>query len=211
MILFFENFSSRAPDPTDDTEYTINPAIVSRRGIYKDVYGSGSGREWSDYQFRPNFPIAMTVAPEMFDHQHAFGALKLADQILRGPLGMKTLDPADQQYRPTYDNANDSYDPAIAKGLNYHNVRFLIIACSHHVKALSQGPEWGWPLGYFLRAYLHFATRSGAGNEVGHTPTGYSRLKSSHRTQRMSYTIFIGFCFLLAVISRTILGLVSQN
>jgi len=64
----------------------------------------------------------MTVAPEMFNHQHALGALELADQVLRGPLGMKTLDPVDLQYRPIYDNTNDSSDPAIAKGLNYHNV-----------------------------------------------------------------------------------------
>ncbi|KAF8957455.1 glucanotransferase domain of glycogen debranching enzyme-domain-containing protein [Flammula alnicola] len=99
-------------------------------GIYKDVYGSGAGHEWADYQFRCNFAIAMTVAPEMFDERHAMGALQLADQVLRGPLGMKTLDPQDLQYRPNYDNSNDSDDPSIAKGLNYHN-----------------GPEWGWPLG----------------------------------------------------------------
>ena len=94
----------------------------SGTGIYKDVYGSGPGREWSDYQFRCNFPIAMTVAPELFDELHAMHALELCDKILRGPLGMKTLDPADMQYRPYYDNANDGTDPAIAKGLNYHNV-----------------------------------------------------------------------------------------
>ncbi|OCH93668.1 glycoside hydrolase family 13 protein [Obba rivulosa] len=135
-------------DPADDPKYNVNPSIVNRRGIYKDVYGSGPGREWSDYQFRPNFPIAMVVAPELFDEQHALHALKLADKVLRGPLGMKTLDPIDLQYRPYYDNANDGDDPAIAKGRNYH-----------------QGPEWGWPLGYFLRAYLHFDLQTGIGKE----------------------------------------------
>jgi len=68
----------------------------------------------------------MTVAPELFQEDHALIALELADKILRGPLGMKTLDPADMQYRPVYDNLNDSTDPAIAKGLNYHNVCILI-------------------------------------------------------------------------------------
>ncbi|KZT10101.1 glycoside hydrolase family 133 protein [Laetiporus sulphureus 93-53] len=133
-------------DPGDDAKYNVNPSLINRRGIYKDVYGSGVGREWSDYQFRPNFPIAMTLAPELFDPEHALYALKFADQVLRGPLGMKTLDPRDMQYRPYYDNSNDGDDPNIAKGLNYHN-----------------GPEWGWPLGYFLRAYLYFDTLVGAG------------------------------------------------
>ncbi|KAF9525972.1 glycoside hydrolase family 13 protein [Crepidotus variabilis] len=131
-----------------DNEYHIDSKLVNRRGIYKDVYGSGKGREWADYQFRCNFPIAMTVAPELFEGKHGLGALKLADQVLRGPKGMKTLDPADWKYRPDYDNSNDSDDASIAKGLNYHN-----------------GPEWGWPLGYFLRAYLYFDIRHGIGKE----------------------------------------------
>jgi len=36
--------------------------------------------------------------------------------------------------------------------------------CTYDV--LIQGPEWGWPLGYFLRSYLYFDTRFGAGSNV---------------------------------------------
>ncbi|KAL0579269.1 bifunctional 4-alpha-glucanotransferase/amylo-alpha-1,6-glucosidase [Marasmius crinis-equi] len=144
----FETFYYVPINPSDDARYKIDTKLVNRRGIYKDVYGSGKGREWSDYQFRPNFPVAMTVAPELFNPRHALKALQLADKVLRGPLGMKTLDPIDLQYRPVYDNSNDSTDGSIAKGLNYHN-----------------GPEWGWPLGYFLQAYLYFDTRAGEGRE----------------------------------------------
>ncbi len=124
-------------DPKNDSLYDLNSAIVNRRGIYKDLYRSG--KEYEDYQLRPNFPVAMTVAPTLFDPTNALNALSLADSVLRGPTGMATLDPSDLKYRPYYNNSEDSADFATAKGRNYH-----------------QGPEWLWPTGYFLRALLKF-------------------------------------------------------
>ena len=124
-------------DPAEDKSYDVNPSIVNRRGIYKDCYRSG--KPYEDYQLRPNFPIAMTVAPSLFEPSHALHALELADEVLRGPIGIATLDPSDLKYRPYYNNSEDSTDFETAKGRNYH-----------------QGPEWVWPLGYFLRALLKF-------------------------------------------------------
>jgi glycogen debranching enzyme len=121
----------------DDASYDVNPPLINRRGIYKDLYRSG--KEYEDYQLRPNFPIAMTVAPDLFEPQHAMHALCVADSVLRGPTGMATLDPADLNYRPYYRNSEDSEDFATSKGRNYH-----------------QGPEWLWPTGFFLRALLKF-------------------------------------------------------
>lgn len=121
----------------DDSKFDINVKTINRRGIYKDLYKSG--KEYEDYQLRCNFPIAMTVAPELFTPSKALGALLIADKVLRGPTGMATLDPSDLNYRPYYNNSEDSSDFATSKGRNYH-----------------QGPEWLWPTGFFLRALLHF-------------------------------------------------------
>ena len=124
-------------DSKDDSKYDINTAIVNRRGIYKDLYRSE--KEYEDYQLRANFPIAMTVAPDLFTHEKAICALEMVDTNIRGPTGMATLDPSDYNYRPYYNNSEDSEDFATSKGRNYH-----------------QGPEWLWPTGYFLRALLKF-------------------------------------------------------
>jgi glycogen debranching enzyme len=123
--------------PEEDKNYDVNSKIVNRRGIYKDLYRSG--KEYEDYQLRPNFPVAMSVAPDLFNPEHALYALQMADRILLGPQGMKTLDPSDLNYRGYYINSEDSTNFHTSKGRNYH-----------------QGPEWVWPTGFFLRALLKF-------------------------------------------------------
>ncbi|THC94572.1 hypothetical protein EYZ11_005932 [Aspergillus tanneri] len=124
-------------DPSEDSQYEVDSNIVNRRGIYKDLYRSG--KPYEDYQLRSNFPIAMTVSPDLFTPSRALAALALADSILVGPVGMATLDPSDMNYHPNYNNSEDSTDFATSKGRNYH-----------------QGPEWVWLRGYFLRAFLYF-------------------------------------------------------
>lgn len=157
--LLQENFEKKfyvPKDPAQDKFYDILPNVVNRRGIYKDLYKSS--KPYEDYQLRPNFAIAMTVAPELFTPEYATFAINIADTVLKGPVGMRTLDPSDYNYRPYYINSEDSEDFATSKGRNYH-----------------QGPEWVWCYGYFLRAfhYFNFHTNIRCQNEPKDKPSSY--------------------------------------
>ena len=117
----------------EDRNYSVDSSLVNRRGIYKDVLGSSD--KFTDYQLRCNICIAMSYAPELFDPEHAKICLENVANILmeKNCMGIKTLDPRDKQYNGDYINSDESH------GWNYH-----------------QGPEWVWPVGFFLKAQLIF-------------------------------------------------------
>jgi len=112
-----------------------HPEMVNCTAIYKDSVGSGA--VFTDYQLRPNYAVALAVAPSISSPDRAWAGLQTMGTRLLGPLGLATLDSKDWAYRGDYDNSNQSNDKAVAQGANYH-----------------QGPEWVWPVGFYLRALL---------------------------------------------------------
>lgn len=141
--LLDEPAALRADWACEAADCAVDASVAGSRGVYKDTVGSLAG--WSDYQLRPNFLVAMAVAPALFSPGRAAVALAAAERQLlgcaRGQMGVRTLDPSDWAYRGDYTN-QESSDRATAAGWNYH-----------------QGPEWLWPLGYYLRARMHFPPR----------------------------------------------------
>jgi glycogen debranching enzyme len=115
--------------------------VKYQNGIfYKDVL---SGDE-QENRIRPNIFIAMGIAPELFHRESFQETFKFYEQQLVGLYGMRTLSPTDPIYRPIYNNDDDSEDPLIAHGWNYHN-----------------GPEWVWLRGFYYLAKLQAASLQG--------------------------------------------------
>ncbi|KAL5487406.1 hypothetical protein EMCRGX_G020000 [Ephydatia muelleri] len=144
--LIKDNFEAHFWIPNDRSiaseKEGLEAPYIHRTGIYKDSFGAT--KRYCDFQLRPNFPIAMVVAPELFTPENAWCALTKVKELLLGPLGMKTLDPNDQVYNGYYFNSSDSTNFNTARGFSYH-----------------QGPEWVWVIGFFLRARIMFAHYNG--------------------------------------------------
>ena len=64
---------------------------------------------------------------------------------------MKTLAPGETGYSPDYNNDEDSKNFFTSKGFCYHN-----------------GPEWVWPLGYFIRALQIFGVYNSNEDRIFH-------------------------------------------
>jgi glycogen debranching enzyme len=104
------------------TDKFINKKLILNEEIYKDIDMCSNPK--SEYQLRPNFLIAMAVAPELFSPDHAIKALTSVEKylIVNDGLGVRTLSPNDRFYNGNYINNNDSNDYFLAHGFNYHNV-----------------------------------------------------------------------------------------
>ena len=100
-------------------------SLVNNRNIYKDTLGASN--KFGDYQLRPNFLVAMVVAPEIFNDKNASLALDTVKEKLLSPLGLKTLDESDWNYNGDYFNV-DSSDCKTAGGFNYHQGPVIILS-----------------------------------------------------------------------------------
>ena len=90
------HFETRFWIPADKTvasqQEGEEAGYIHRTAIYKDCVGAS--QRYADFRLRPNFPIAAVVSPELFTEENVQEALCQAEQLLLGPLGMRTLDPA---------------------------------------------------------------------------------------------------------------------
>jgi predicted glycogen debranching enzyme len=101
-----------------------NPA----RGCLFDVL-TPSG---PDSSFRPNQLFAASLPFPLLERAHAQSMVEAVKELLLTPAGLRTLEPADPNYRSRFDGDMSSRDSA------YH-----------------QGTVWPWLVGPFVSAYLY--------------------------------------------------------
>ena len=90
-----------------------------------------------DASIRPNQILAVSLFHSMLPRPQARAVVSAVEHHLLTPYGLRSLSPADPQYRPRYEGDPHSRDSA------YH-----------------QGTVWPWLLGPFLTAYVKVNSRS---------------------------------------------------
>ena len=134
--LIKNNFEKYYWIPENENEfenYIIEEDLVFRKGILKDTYSQTN----QDYQLRPNALISLVITPGLISKEKGYIYLKQVETnlIKKHSIGIKTLDPYDDNYVSDYNNDDNSQNFKSAHGFNYHN-----------------GPEWVWLYGYYLMA-----------------------------------------------------------
>lgn len=142
--LIHNNFSKYFVVPCVEENFKsfqIEPGYVKKLGILKDCYSEQA----SDYYLRPNALVSLVITPNLLDREIAISYLELVNKYLisRRSIGVKTLDPSEEEYRPNYFNNDDSSNFYTAHGFNYHN-----------------GPEWVWLYAYYTMALQYFEGKS---------------------------------------------------
>ncbi|MGB8128627.1 MAG: amylo-alpha-1,6-glucosidase [Candidatus Angelobacter sp.] len=98
-----------------------------------------------DRSIRPNQIFAVSLHHSMLSAERARAVVETVERELLTPVGLRTLSPADPQYRATYQGDQRSRDSA------YH-----------------QGTVWPWLLGPFISAYVKVNGRSAQSRSRAH-------------------------------------------
>lgn len=111
----------------------------NKEAIYKDCISNEKDSQTS-YQLRPNYLIAMAIAPDLFNKHNAIKAIDNIEKYLMipGSLGICSLDFEDKDYCGDID-FGETWKYATSQGFNLHN-----------------GPEHVWLIGYYLLSKMHF-------------------------------------------------------
>jgi glycogen debranching enzyme len=109
-------------------------ASFHKRFWYEDggyLYDVIDGPEGNDASVRPNQLYAISLVDELVPHDRALKILRLVQEQLLTPVGLRTLSPHDSRYRPRYEGGVLERDGA------YH-----------------QGTVWPFLLGQFVTAWI---------------------------------------------------------
>ena len=91
-----------------------------------------------DARIRPNQILALALPFELLDPTRAAAVLRVVEDKLLTPFGLRSLDPADPDYRPRYEGGPAERDAV------YH-----------------QGAVWSWLLGPFITALVRLRGEEG--------------------------------------------------
>jgi len=98
-----------------------------------------------DPTVRPNQIFAVSLHYTMLSNERARAVVEIVERELLTPVGLRTLAPSDERYRPRYEGDQSSRDSA------YH-----------------QGTVWPWLLGPFITAYVRVNGGTAAARKHAH-------------------------------------------
>lgn len=90
--------------------------------IYKDLAMCPKNAAASEFCLRPNSCVAIALAPELFITSQAKQHLAAVEKylIMDKSIGIKTLDPLNENYTSYYNNNDDGLVQNLAHGFSYH-------------------------------------------------------------------------------------------
>lgn len=116
-------------DQAEHTRRSFNERFWYAEGNY--LYDVIDGEQGNDAACRPNQLLSFSLTHPVLNHERWQSVLEIAREKLLTPIGLRSLAPGHEDYKPTYDGDLRSRDAA------YH-----------------QGTVWGWLIGPFIDAWL---------------------------------------------------------